>query len=113
MLDSKLARGIVTVMNTVHLTGMALGASVFLLAVAGPASADRMRRAPVDPAYPHITSQSEYYPADTVTGAVRRGPRGDEVRLPGGTWVPCSFNCTFTLRNATIDFWRRYDVFPQ
>jgi hypothetical protein len=35
------------------------------------------------------------------------------VRLPGGTWVPCRFNCYFTLRNATIDFWRRYDVFPQ
>ena len=50
MLDSKLAWGIDTVMNAAHLTAIALGASVFLLAVAGPASADRMRRAPVDPA---------------------------------------------------------------
>jgi hypothetical protein len=100
-------------MKAAHLTAIALAASVSLAALAGPASADRMRRPPVDPAYPHITSQSEYYPADTVTGAVRRGPRGDEVRLPGGTWVPCGFNCYFTLRNATVDFWRRYDVFPQ
>lgn len=113
MLDSKLAWGIVTVMKAAHLTAIALGASVFALALAGPASADRMRRAPVDPACPHITVQSDLYPSETVSAPVRRGPRGDEVRLPGGTWVPCSFNCYFTLRNATVDFWRRYDVFPQ
>jgi len=113
MLDSKLAWGIVTVMNAAHLTAIALGASVCLLAAAGPASADRMRRAPVDPAYPHITVQSDLYPSETISAPVRRGPRGDEVRLPGGTWVPCSLNCYFTLRNATVDFWRRYDVFPQ
>jgi hypothetical protein len=64
-------------------------------------------------AYPHITVQSDLHPSKTISAPVRRGPRGDEVRLPGGTWVPCGFNCYFTLRNATIDFWRRYDVFPQ
>lgn len=113
MLDSKRAWGIGIVMKAARIIAMALGASAFVVAVAGPASAERWRRAPADTAYPHITSQSEYYPSDTVTGAVRRGPRGDEVRLPGGTWVPCGFNCYFTLRNATVDFWRRYDVFPQ
>jgi hypothetical protein len=113
MLDSKLAWGTVTVMNAVHLAAMALGASVFVLAVSGPASADRMRRGPIDPANPHSTVQSDLYPSETISAPVRRGPRGDEVRLPGGTWVPCSFNCYFTLRNATVDFWRRYDVFPQ
>jgi hypothetical protein len=64
-------------------------------------------------AYPHITVQSDLYPTETISAPVRPGPRGDEVRLPGGTWVPCGFNCYFTLRNATIDFWRRYDVFPR
>lgn len=64
MLDSKLAWGIVTVMNAPHLIAMALGASIFLLAVAGPASADRIRRVPVDPAYPHITVQSDLYPSE-------------------------------------------------
>jgi hypothetical protein len=113
MLDSKRVWGIGTIMKGASLIAMVLGASAVLVALAAPASADRMRRAPADPAHPHITSQSEYFPADTVTGAVRRGPRGDEVRLPGGTWVPCGFNCYFTLRNATVDFWRRYDVFPQ
>jgi hypothetical protein len=80
--------------------------------LATPASAERWRR-PTDPTYPHITAQSDWYPSETATGAVRRGPRGDEVRLPGGTWVPCGFNCYHTLKNATVDFWRRYDVFPQ
>jgi hypothetical protein len=80
--------------------------------LATPASAERWRR-PIDPTYPHITAQSDWYPSETATGAVRRTPRGDEVRLPGGTWVPCGFNCYHTLKNATVDFWRRYDVFPQ
>jgi hypothetical protein len=82
------------------------------LVLAQPASAERWRR-PVDPTYPHITAESDWYPSGTATGAVRRTPRGDEVRLPGGTWVPCGFNCYHTLKNATVDFWRRYDVFPQ
>jgi len=62
---------------------------------------------------PREMRSADHYPSETISAPVRRGPRGDEVRLPGGTWVPCSFNCYFTLRNATVDFWRRYDVFPQ
>lgn len=91
---------------------MLLGASTLSLALNSPAAAERWWRAPADPAYPHITAQSDLYPSETISAPVRRTPRGDEVRLPGGTWVPCGFNCYFTLRNATIDFWRRYDVFP-
>ena len=68
-----------------------------------PAAADR-GHAPADSAYLHITTPSQYNPSDSISGAVRRGPRGDEVRLQGGTWVPCGFNCYFTLRNATVDF---------
>ena len=100
-------------MKAASLIAMALAASVALVALGGPASADGMRRAPIDPAYPHISVQSDLHPSKAISAPVRRGPRGDEVRLPGGTWVPCSFNCYFTLRNATVDFWRRYDVFPQ
>ena len=93
---------------------IAIGVGVVVLGVlARPADAERWRQAVTDPAYPHITVQSELYPSETISAPVRSGPRGDEVRLPGGTWVPCGFNCYFTLRNATIDFWRRYDVFPQ
>lgn len=36
--------------------------------------------------------------------------KGDQVRLPGGAWVRCGINCYHTLRNATVDFWRRYDA---
>jgi hypothetical protein len=90
-----------------------IGASLFILALAAPAAADRYRaRRPIQP-IPQVTVPSQYDLSDTVSGAVRRTPRGNEVRLPGGTWVPCGFNCYFTLRNATVDFWRRYDVFPQ
>lgn len=99
-------------MKAMDLIVIAVAAGACLAMLAGPAGADRVR-APVDPAYPHITVQSDLYPSENISAPVRRGPRGDEVRLPGGTWVPCSFNCYFTLRNATIDFWRRYDVFPQ
>ena len=91
---------------------MVLVALAIGLALTRPAAAERWRQ-PIDPTYPHITAQSDLYPSETATGAVRRTPRGDEVRLPGGTWAPCGFNCAFTLRNATVDFWRRYDVFPQ
>jgi hypothetical protein len=86
-----------------------LAGTFFGLAIV-PAMAEQWRGGPEDGHYPHITVPSEYDPSDTATGAVRRGPRGDEVRLPGGAWVPCGFNCFFTLRNATVDFWRRYDA---
>jgi hypothetical protein len=97
-------------MRNAKVTAGALIAAIALLSALTPAVAER--RLGIE-AHPEITVQSEIYPSQTVSGAVRRGPRGDEVRLPGGTWVPCGFNCYYTLRNATIDFWRRYDVFPQ
>jgi hypothetical protein len=66
------------------------------------------------PSYsPQITVPSLYDPSETITAPVRRFPDGDQVRLPGGTWVRCEINCYHTLRNATIDFWRRYDAPPQ
>ena len=94
-------------MKAANTIAIVVGVGVLGVGVlAGPAKAERWRQAVTDPAYSHITSE-------TISAPVRSGPRGDEVRLPGGTWVPCGFNCDFTLRNATIDFWRRYDVVPQ
>lgn len=95
-----------------RLLGAVLTLSALIL-LAEPVSAERWRQGPADSAYPHITVPSQYDPSDSISAPVRRTPRGDEVRLPGGSWVPCGFNCYFTLRNATVDFWRRYDVFPQ
>jgi hypothetical protein len=114
MLDSKSGSGGNRAMKAVNTVAIVTGVVALGLGVlGGPANAERWRQAVTDPAYPHITVQSELYPSETISAPVRSGPRGDEVRLPGGTWVPCGFNCYFTLRNATIDFWRRYDVFPQ
>ena len=40
----------------------------------------------------------------TVSGAVRPGPRGWQVRTPGGSWIDCVRNrCSETLRLATVD----------
>ena len=41
----------------------------------------------------------------TVSGPVRRGPNGWEVRMPRGTWLECKRSCSETLRLATVDFW--------
>lgn len=42
----------------------------------------------------------------TVSGPVRYGRNGREVRLPGGTWVECARSCSETLRRQTVDFWQ-------
>ncbi len=63
-----------------------------------------------DSNYPHITVTSQYDPTQSVSAPIRRLPKGDQVRLPGGAWVWCGINCYHTLRNATVDFWRRYDA---
>lgn len=41
----------------------------------------------------------------TVSGPVRRGPVGWQVRLPGGTWINCERSCAQTLRQQSVDFW--------
>lgn len=40
-----------------------------------------------------------------VSGVVRRSPTGQEVRLPGGTWIACRRSCSETLRVESVDFW--------
>ncbi len=44
----------------------------------------------------------------TVTGAVRPGRHGLQVRLPRGTWVDCIRSCSDTLRRESIDFWQSH-----
>lgn len=46
----------------------------------------------------------------TVSGPVRRGPRGWQVRLPGGSWIDCVRNrCAETLRLETVDVFERME----
>ena len=78
----------------------ALLAAGLLDAAASPADAGRR--------YGMITVQSNFT-ADTATAPVRRARYGWEVRLPSGMWIPCEFNCHYTLRNNTVDFWERFN----
>jgi hypothetical protein len=41
-----------------------------------------------------------------ATGAVRKTAYGQQVRLPGGTWVDCAGDCRRKLRKQTVDFWQ-------
>ena len=50
-----------------------------------------------------ITAQSQF-DFRTISAPVRSGPNGDQVRLPGGTWINCEYTCAYTLRSSTLDF---------
>lgn len=54
--------------------------------------------------YRYVTAEKTMGTA-RVTAPVRPGRWGDEVRLPGGTWVDCGRSCENTLRHETVDFW--------
>ena len=96
---------------------MTLSALAFALAVVvvhgTPALAGKYRGDPGDSHYPWITVTGRFDATKSVSAPVRQVNGRDQVRLPGGAWVWCGINCFHTLRNATIDFWERYDVFPR
>jgi hypothetical protein len=73
----------------------------FLATVAVPADAQRVRPY-ADGGY--VVAES-WWGKGTVSGPVRRGPVGWQVRLPGGTWIDCVRSCAQTLRQQSIDFW--------
>lgn len=52
----------------------------------------------------YVTAQATYG-GRTVTAPIRPGRWGDEVLLPGGSWVDCEITCEYTLRRLTVDFW--------
>lgn len=66
-----------------------------------PAEAQSRRQAP---AGDYVVAESRFGHG-TVSGAVRHGRTGLEVRLPGGTWIACRRSCSETLRVETVDFW--------
>lgn len=79
----------------------ALAAALVLVTLAVPAFAQRGRPL-AEGDYIIVESQ---WGRGTVSGPVRRGPQGWQVRLPGGTWIDCVRSCSQTLRRATVDFW--------
>ena len=83
----------------------AIGAVVCALtqvasAEAGPRH-DRYAKAPVDG---YVVAESRFGNG-TVSGPVRLGRVGYQVRMPGGTWIECRRSCSETLRVETVDFW--------
>lgn len=83
-----------------------LAIAVGLTVASSAAGAEPYRRyarsyAPM-PAY--VVAESRYGNG-TVTGPVRMGRVGPQVRMPGGNWLDCGNNCADTLRRATVDIW--------
>ena len=73
------------------------------LAVAATAHAPKQPRQ-VEVAGATITAES-LYGHGSVSGPLRQGQYGLEVRMPGGTWIGCKGSCRDTLRDETVDFW--------
>jgi hypothetical protein len=82
--------------------GPSAGAPVLQKGRAGPRVPDRDC---CDEGYRFVYAEG-WYGAKKVVAPVRRGELGDQVRLPGGTWVYCQLSCEYTLRKQTLDFWQ-------
>ena len=87
---------------------LAIGLSLALLSAAEAAARGR--------SYDQGAHRSGYVVAEsrwghgTVSGPVRPGPRGWQVRLPGGSWIDCvRNNCSETLRLETVDIFERME----
>lgn len=76
-------------------------AGVLALALATPADAAKAKKR-VKTGY--VTTYGYSAPI-AVSGPVRYGRSGKEVRLPGGSWVNCFGGCAEALRKNTVDFW--------
>ncbi len=46
-----------------------------------------------------------WYGQNKVIAPVRYAEFGEQVRIPGGTWVYCEYSCEYTLRKQSLDFW--------
>jgi hypothetical protein len=79
-----------------------IGACVILASLADVASAAKRR----DGGYRWITVESRYGP-QRISAPIRRDRFDHQVRLPGGTWIDCKQDCRQTLREETVDFWKR------
>lgn len=81
-------------------------------ACAAPANAQQQRRAPQAYGDQVVVAHSRWGHG-SVSGPVRAGRVGWEVRLPRGTWIPCGRNCAEALRRATVDFWESNGEFAK
>jgi hypothetical protein len=83
-----------------------LAVAIGTMVSAGSAAGEPYRRyaGPHGPMPAYVVAESRYGHG-TVSGPVRMGRVGPQVRLPGGNWIDCKRSCSETLRQETVDFW--------
>jgi hypothetical protein len=87
------------------LLGLGLGAVAALsLATAAEAGRCKGHSCKDSGAYRHIYVESNYG-SRSVAVPVRHTRLGDQVKLPGGSWVDCEITCEYTVRRLSVDFW--------
>ena len=85
--------------------GLMAGTAMF----SAPADAE-LRRERLGPRpYPGslVTAESRWGHG-RVSGPVRQGRFGLEVRMPGGSWIECVRSCSESLRMETVDYWESH-----
>lgn len=73
-----------------------------ILSTIGAADAQSRNRRGDDGA---VVKTCSIYGNGCTSAPIRRGSVGQELRLPGGTWVSCRLDCKTALREETVDFW--------
>jgi hypothetical protein len=95
-----------------HMRAAALSSMIALAGLVGLETGSAQaagRQAAAGPGVVGYVTADSRYSGQSVSGPVRRGPKGQlEVRLPGGTWLECGRSCSDTLRRETVDFWRNH-----
>ena len=81
------------------------GAVALLVLMASPALAQTYRPSHRAEGPRYVVAESQFGNG-RISGPVRPGPHGWQVRMPRGTWIDCVRSCSDTLRRATIDFWQ-------
>ena len=89
---------------------LTLASAITALFASCPVGAQELRRERVGPK-PHpgsIIAVESRWGHGRVSGPVRQGRNGLEVRLPGGTWIECVRSCREMLRMETVDYWESH-----
>lgn len=85
------------------------GAAALTLSAMSPVEAASGKGKKVKPRPATVTAVSRARPFEKVTAPVRRGRWGEQVRLPGGSWIDCARDCRETLREQTVDIWEKWE----
>ena len=87
------------------LVGLAAGTT--LLPAPADAELRRERLGPKPQPSSWVSAESRWGHG-RISGPVRQGRFGLEVRMPGGSWIECVRSCSETLRMETVDYWESH-----